>query len=110
MSGPVFDIIWPNRRTVDAEQIRLWASDDLANEEQRKPSDLQSLPLEWALAVVEYYGGVTLARHGLALPEYERGAEIPGVRWRYECLGHPSGFDGPGGVTEYCDGSCRGRL
>lgn len=82
MSGPVFDIIWPNRRTVDAEQIRRWASDDLYNEEGRAPVDLQELPLDHALAVVGYYGSVTLAAHGLTLPEYERGAEIPGVRWR----------------------------
>jgi hypothetical protein len=25
----------------------------------------------------------------------------------YECQGHPASLSGPGGVTEYCDGSCR---
>lgn len=32
---------------------------------------------------------------------------IQAMHDRYSCEGHPDNLDGPGGVTEYCDGSCR---
>ena len=73
-------ILYPNRRSVDMDQIKRWASDDLYNEEGRHCLDYSRIPDEYALAIVDHHGGVTLARgHGYTLPDYSPGDEIPGV-------------------------------
>ena len=99
-------ITFPNRRTVDSAQIQRWAHDDLANEEGR--SALNEIPLAFAVAIVDYYGSVTVARgHGLEIPEHSAGDHVPGVKFKHECRGHMPGPYDPMGETVYCDGSCR---
>jgi len=99
-------ITFPDRRVVDAEQIQRWAHDDLSNEEGR--SALNEIPLAFAVAIVDYYGSVTIAAgHGLELPEYSAGTHVPGVKFKFECKGHHPGPFDPMGETVYCDGSCR---
>jgi hypothetical protein len=66
-------ILWPERRSVDVAQIHLWASDDLANEENRRVISGKLTDAQ-ALAIVSFHGNVTIARgHGLDLPDYSPG-------------------------------------
>ena len=92
------EILYPQRRCVDAEQIQRWASDDLANEEERTPEDWRSIPIEYAVAIVHHHGSVTIAdTHGLTIPEYDKGDPIPGVKFTGVCRGHEPG---PMGVMD----------
>ena len=73
----LIEILYPERRAVDIEQIRRWASDDLFNEEGRELVEGR-IPDEFALAIVHHHGSVTLAKgHGFDLPEYAAGDSIP---------------------------------
>lgn len=103
-----FKIVYPDRRTVDAEQIQRWACEDLYNEERRGVEDWKTVPIAYAVAIVDYYGGVTVAAsHGLDLPAYAPNDAVPGVRFQYKCAGHVGVVRACLGETVYCDGSCR---
>ena len=60
----MIEIIYPDRRAVSIDQIKRWASDDLYNEEGRSCKDYAAIPIELALSIVDYHGGVTLAKLG----------------------------------------------
>lgn len=73
-------IIYPNQRMVSIDQIQRWACDDLYNEESRSVDDWRQIPPSYAVAIVDYYGAVTVAAgHGLTLPQYQRGMTVPGA-------------------------------